>query len=55
MGDHIEEIAFLSALLTQVAARIEALKLKYQNDALKTQLQKLNEQFAQLGKQEGGK
>jgi hypothetical protein len=48
MGDHIEEMAFLSALLTQIAVRIEALKLGKQTEALRAHIAKLDGELATL-------
>lgn len=48
MSDHIEEVAMLSSLLTLIAARIEALKLRHQAEALKTQVHELNKQLAKM-------
>ena len=51
MSDHIEEISCLNALLTIIAARIEALKLKHQNEAIKAQMAELNNQLANQAQQ----
>ena len=48
MSDHIEEIACLNALLTLIAARIEALKLQYQTEALKKQIHEMNHELESL-------
>lgn len=48
MGEHIEEIAFLGAQLTLIAARIEALKLKQQNEAMRAHIAKLDNEIALL-------
>ena len=45
MGDHIEEIAFLGSVLTQIAARIEALKLRSGTEALRAEMQRLQQEL----------
>lgn len=48
MGEHIEEIAVLSSLLTTIAARIESLKLRQQNEELKAKIHEMANELATL-------
>lgn len=48
MGDRIEEIAFLGALLTEIASRIESLKLRNGTQELMKQVEFLKQEVQKL-------